>query len=336
MRLRFLVWLFSLPVIVFGAAELFFAILVHTPSVFPILPAKLKSIVSDIYWHTEVNVIQFSEACSQYDQELSYTLRRGRCQFSNPEFQTDVIVNSAGLRDDQASLRAPEVIVLGDSQAMGWGVEQSETISEQLERLSGKKVLNAGQSSYGTVRELLLLRRLDLSQLEYIVLLYSFNDYFENARFLEQGEYRQLITSNEMYEQIADNYSEVQRYRLLKYLAYLFRRVREGTLKESPKVEDHSPQNEFDALYAVLSEFTPPAAAHATLILGEVMDPMHERARAGRFVAAVEGFAELPYNRVVPINFDSTHTSENYFQMDRHLNKRGHRALAKIVAHHLQ
>ena len=54
--------------------------------------------------------------------------------------------------------------MLGDSHAMGWGVEQEEALPQVLARKSGRKVLNAAVSSYGTVREMLMLDRLDTSR----------------------------------------------------------------------------------------------------------------------------------------------------------------------------
>ena len=81
-------------------------------------------------------------------------------------------MNRLGLRDDEASLRAPAVVVLGDSYAMGWGVAQDETIAEVIERETGLRALNAGIASYGTVREMRLLDRIDTSRLRYLVIQY--------------------------------------------------------------------------------------------------------------------------------------------------------------------
>src|SRR5262247_1177276 len=66
---------------------------------------------------------RFLAECGRYDPRLTYMLRFGGCHFTNVEFDTDIKVNSFGLRDDEDSLKDPEVIVLGDSQAMGFGVE---------------------------------------------------------------------------------------------------------------------------------------------------------------------------------------------------------------------
>src|SRR5919106_1646778 len=44
--------------------------------------------------------IQYNARCARYDARLTYTLRPGRCTFSNVEFMTVVEANRAGLRDD--------------------------------------------------------------------------------------------------------------------------------------------------------------------------------------------------------------------------------------------
>ena len=59
--------------------------------------------------------------------------------------------------------------MLGDSHAMGWGVGQGGSAAAGLARKSGRRVLNAAVSSYGTARELSLLDWLDASRLRVLV-----------------------------------------------------------------------------------------------------------------------------------------------------------------------
>jgi hypothetical protein len=126
-------------------------------------------------------------ACVRYDPELLYTLRPGECHFSGREFDTRVAVNSLGVRDDETSLDGPQVVVLGDSYAMGWGVAQEETFPQRIERVTGRKVLNAGVASYGTARELKLLERIDASRLETLIVQYNATDARENRAYYEGG-----------------------------------------------------------------------------------------------------------------------------------------------------
>ena len=50
--------------------------------------------------------------------------------------------------------RPISILVLGDSIAMGWGVNDYETFSYLLEKNLKMKVYNLGVSSYGTIREI--------------------------------------------------------------------------------------------------------------------------------------------------------------------------------------
>ena len=128
------------------------------------------------------------------------------------------------MRDEDALLDAPEVIVLGDSHAMGWGVGQEEALPQVLARKSGRRVLNAAVSSYGTARELLLLDRLDASRLRVLVVQYSDNDLPENRTFRENGN--QLpIMSEAQYQNIVRHYASQRSYYPGKYVYRLFLKV---------------------------------------------------------------------------------------------------------------
>ena len=111
-----------------------------------------------------MNVIQNTD-CARYDKGLFYTLNPGVCKFDSDAFKStfsvEVKVNSQGTRDEEDRLKAPEIICIGDSHIMGWGVKQEESCPKLIERYTGKKTLNAGVSSYGTARELMLLSKLD-------------------------------------------------------------------------------------------------------------------------------------------------------------------------------
>lgn len=113
------------------------------------------------YMDWERSIVQYEPACARYDAELTYTLRPGTCWFANREFDVELRINSLGVRDDEAALTAPEIVVLGDSFTMGWGVAQEQAFPHRLARLTGRRVLNAGVSSYGTARELEMYRRVD-------------------------------------------------------------------------------------------------------------------------------------------------------------------------------
>ena len=171
-------------------------------------------------------MVQFMPECAVYDSSLAYILKPGTCTFSNVEFTTSYSINSMGVRDDEDSLDQPEIIVLGDSYAMGWGVEQDETFSQILEESIDARVLNTGISSYGTARELLLLRRLDKSRLRYVVVQYYFNDDPENRVFLENDNTLK-ISDREVYEDVVRSTRSRIRYKPFDFVVKFFETLSE-------------------------------------------------------------------------------------------------------------
>lgn len=170
-----------------------------------------KSVVSNVYFNNYRSIIQLMPQCARYDPELTYMLRTGECIMANIEYSNKYSVNSAGLRDDESSLVQPEIIVLGDSYAMGWGVDGDETFAQIIEGKTGKKVLDAGVPSYGTAREVMLLQRLDLSKVRFIVIQYSANDFVENFAYVNDGFRLRIMPRNE-YEEECKRHVSRKRY----------------------------------------------------------------------------------------------------------------------------
>lgn len=187
-------------VITFSMLEGILYLFLHNPQL-SLLPTD---VTRNIYTRELRNVIQADPECSQYDDYVSYTLRPGECRFKNIEFDTHYAINSQGLRDSESALSGPEIIVLGDSFTMGWGVEQDEAYPKLIESLTGTKTLNAGISSYATARELRLLERLDKSNLKYLIIQYSDNDVRENQYLYDNGGLD--ITTKEKWQEVSEDH----------------------------------------------------------------------------------------------------------------------------------
>ena len=149
-------------------------------------PGGLRRFLTTEYFHRR-DIVQLDERHARYDPELVYTLQPGAFMFENVEFSTQYVVNTLGVRDNQRSLTQPEIVVAGDSYAMGWGVQQEESFPELLERRTGRVVLNTAIASYGTVRERRMLNRIDLSRATTLIVQYDPNDFAENDEFAKQG-----------------------------------------------------------------------------------------------------------------------------------------------------
>lgn len=118
------------------------------------------------------------------DPELGYRFRRG---YRGLAFGVPLATNSRGFRGpewSQAPTQARRVLLLGDSNAFGYGVPFEDTFGERLAaELSARRgepheVLNMAVNGYTTRQELRLLRREGFAlQPELIVVLVTENDH---------------------------------------------------------------------------------------------------------------------------------------------------------------
>lgn len=73
-------------------------------------------------------------------------------------FQWDVIYDRNGFRNP-ADLESADIVLIGDSFVEGLTVTYAELVTTQLARLQGTVVANLGQSTYGPLQELIVLKR---------------------------------------------------------------------------------------------------------------------------------------------------------------------------------
>jgi hypothetical protein len=126
----------------------------------------------------------------QYDALLGWAHQPGQAGvFETPQFRTNVRINQLGLRDREHTYKRPEgtrrILVLGDSFAWGYGVEEAERFSQVLEASLGVEVINAGVSGYSTDQELLWLREEGRQyDFDLVVLVLAGNDIGDNQQEL--------------------------------------------------------------------------------------------------------------------------------------------------------
>lgn len=98
---------------------------------------------------------------------------------------TSLRINSKGFRGGEwPDPKQGELIVVGDSQVFGLGVEEDETFPAQLAKQSGRQVLNAGVPTYGPREYLAVAKNLVSERREAnVVLVFNVaNDFFELDR----------------------------------------------------------------------------------------------------------------------------------------------------------
>lgn len=113
--------------------------------------------------------------CRKEDKVLHHGLTsKQSCQFKTNEWDVMYRINSLGMRDKEYSSIKPQgtfrILLLGDSFAEGYGVEESASYQNQLERLLNDRypqinveVINAGVQSYSPVLEYIYLLKVGLT-----------------------------------------------------------------------------------------------------------------------------------------------------------------------------
>jgi hypothetical protein len=146
-------------------------------------------------WVNYRDVIQFNRHFASYSPDLGYVLRPGsEGVHSSLEYSNAFKINSFGVRDDENSLDNPRLVFLGDSFTMGWGVDENQTYADLTGRKLGVNTLNAGISSYGTYREMLIFSKIKRDSVDLVVLQYCDNDREENEARNEPNNQGQLLT----------------------------------------------------------------------------------------------------------------------------------------------
>jgi hypothetical protein len=216
---------------------------------------------------------------------------------------------------------------------MGWGVAQSEMVSAVLTELTGEKALAAAEPSYGTAREMMLLRQVDLSAANTLVIQYCENDFVENARFIQTGGRLATMGPRE-YEAIVADHLATTRYwpgkHLRHFVPLLWRSLR-GDDFASGWVRDYP--REARAFLGVLRRIRL-RDAPLRVVVFEAMYTAADRSRfAAELTALARDRAQLPdwVAELRVIEPTSFLTASDYYPLDEHLNASGYRKIAGAI-----
>lgn len=291
---------------------------------YPTLSPLPMGVLRQMHVLFDRKTIQVMPECAIYDATLTYTLRPGSCVFASREFSNRYDVNALGVRDDDESLTQPRIVVLGDSVAMGWGVDQADAFPAVVERLTGQRTLNAGVSSYGTVRELRMLDRIDRQALTDVILQYSSNDLAENEQ-LAAGRFKTL--SRQEYERTVHAQAEMERYHPGKYtlnlLVMMRNLARAGQAVEAVPTREREARAFLEVLALSPVDLTPYTVTVLSLERGFV-DAVRPLAAASR-APAVRRLRFLDMTSI-----DSVPGA--YYVLDDHPTSIGHDAIGRALA----
>lgn len=274
------------------------------------------------------------EDCVEFDPALLYRLRPGVCSYDAAEFQTTISANSLGLRDSEDALNAPDAVVLGDSYSMGWGVEEPETFAALLEQRLGVKILNTATPSYGTARQLEVMRRVDRSNLDLIILQYCSNDRRENRQYVDHGFELPTRTQADFDERISA-YRRQRSYYPGKWTIFASSQALAAAHRALTSLppESGDPSSDSDArlLRQILDQRSDLLGEARVVIFGlsDPARPIPEFAEALRHELA-ENNRDRHWKPFV-VDVEARLKPSDYFDLDPHLNAAGNRTVADAL-----
>jgi lysophospholipase L1-like esterase len=295
-------------------------------------------IATDLYYLYEADIWQNKKDCVQYDDKLLYKPSSG-CSFSNKEFSTNLTFSDAGrsVPFSRSPSSGQPLFFAGDSDTMGWGVNDDETFTSIIASRVEVPVLNLGVSSYGTVREIIRTRNHPHFQAASCIFIqYSWNDFQENSVFLARGGLPAPTPAR--FEKLVSDYGR-RKVRFLDVMRQTFDIMVDYPIEfflnvfglhDFPLLDDDpldsksgAPREETEdvkAFLAVLSSFS------------ELNDKKVFVIGPGRFVSALAR-RTLAAN-VFPIQVDLNYG--DWYTLDRHPNKKGHREIAMQILEQLK
>ena len=338
-KIVYIIYLLVVVLAVFGSIEVALNYLMNHPEK---CPEKWKDIIIRYYKDHDTYFIQQEEDMAQYDSTLFYTLKPGKFTFYNREFSTPYVVNSIGVRDDEASLNYPKIVMVGDSYGMGWGVDQDKTYASLVEKELGVKVLNTAISSYGTPREMKMLDRVKTDSLDYLVIQYCPNDYIEIAEYIRHN-HQLVVSPQSTYDSICKVVKDRTHY-------YPFKTTREllpMLLNEKPKVDSLTdgkmnkkpvkpPVNVAKGFLDAI-RYSSNLPSHTKIYIFT----LHEKGFTNYFLENVSKtlnmeFSSSLHDRITFLDFSTVLKPEDYFVLDIHVNESAHQIIADTLVKYIK
>jgi len=297
---------------------------------------------------------------------LGFRLAPGiRTRMRGPEYDVEVVSNSLGMRDDEPLAKSgPRVLLLGDSFAMGYGVERPRIFADLLEREVPADVVNAGTGGYELVQQPRVLAehgprfRPDLV----VYALYLGNDLAQN----DEWEVRQDSTlHNRVREYPVRQVGEFKLRRLARDFLYGLRKGRsekegewlpfEGYLGLCERTLGQEATEDYDEADRLLGQLADEAGKlgvplfvlmlpYRSMVEREALASLERKvpdlqarydlSRPAREIGARMAVRGIPHADVTPFLVEEHGRAglPLFFPIDGHLTEAGHEAVARFAA----
>lgn len=312
-------------------AEIVCVFLAHHPDR---IPKRLLPVFSDYNELYQSDILQFDPDISCYDSTLFYRMKSNNSSvFRNVEFADSIVTDSLGFRDDNDALHSADIVCLGDSYTLGWGVGQLECWPQQLGAALHLPVLNTGMSSYGTVREIRSISRLPRRSPRLIIIQYCYNDLGENNTYISHGDSlptspRKVFSETSGYVKWSRQYFPGKTlFTLLKLSVHPLiagdstdsLSIREKHVPAFLQVLKHSGWN-FDKVSVIVFD------------IGKYPQLSPYFSRSLQAALETPDIRRLFKGHVQALRIDSLLTPDDYYLLDAHIRASGHHKIAQALA----
>ena len=292
-------------------------------------PKLLRDFQMDFYNDRGYRKIwQAQKECVEPDERLIYVPRIGSCRFANAEFDTTLNFEKSGRVRNSMPQKDSEtgIAVLGDSYAMGWGVNDQETFANVLQEELKRPVYNLAVSSYGTVRELLRLQQSELiDKVDTILIQYAANDFTENAALDHEEKFLQ---ARALFQELFNRERSSSDRSILESIRRAVAFSIEKPIRNLRDLFFYKPKrNQFASHYQylmpVLKRFAP-LTNKKRVVVFSVDEPPFEDFPTGndKTISNVE-FVDLKLE------------AQDHYLIDSHLNSAGHARVGRMLAAYL-
>lgn len=265
------------------------------------------------------------------DAAYVYTMKPGVCRFTNIEFDTVQTHDADGFRNLHAETQ-PDVAVIGDSHAYGWGVGDTQTFSYLLATMYGYRTRNLAIPSYATARELDVLAAHGAAA-KYVILQYCDNDAAENeaSRVLSSIGMHAMIATE--WKHLVASYHEGKAAGFRKPLTDLAMMLKDGAYAARVPWRRDAPARNVEAEASVFARLIAryrPALEGRRLI---VFESVNFGFNTPQFAAAFgRALRELGWLDARVIDSSAFLNTGDYYFLDDHLRPSGHAKLASAIA----
>ncbi len=284
----------------------------------------------------------------QFDAYLGWKPKPDLSIFNNPDGGGDLHTNSKGFRSEEIDSSRPQILLLGDSIAWGYGVSDHQTMSFYIQqRLKNQQIQNLAVPCYGIDQSYLRLKEaIDIANIQNIVLVLYKNDLEDTSTNVREDRRKPLFVMKGNHSEMTE--APISRWNLRNFVSrtwfynQLIRPRRRLNVLVSRIVGDqYRSQDEAKKICEILLNRIKTIAAEKGAHLTVVISPgeneyLKKSTEYGWFEDYLKkngvDFIDVLSYLKAHVSADQIHA---FYRDNAHYSQKGHQLLADLILPHL-